>query len=212
VTEGSPAPGPDGGAPLFPVFLRLEGRRVVLVGGGRVATGKLEGLLATGAAVTVVAPETSLEVDRAPVELRRRPFVASDLDGAWLVVAAATPEVNRLVREAAEERRVFVNAVDDPASASAFTGGVLRRGGITVAVSTEGRAPALAGLLREGLDALVPDEVEEWVREARSLREKQRRAGVPMPRRRPALLEALNRLYAGRKDPSPAAPSRPVTT
>ena len=212
MTEGSPAPGPDGGARLFPVFLRLEGRRVVLVGGGRVATGKLEGLLATGAAVTVVAPETSLEVDRAPVELRRRPFVASDLDGAWLVVAAATPEVNRLVREAAEERRVFVNAVDDPASASAFTGGVLRRGGITVAVSTEGRAPALAGLLREGLDALVPDEVEEWVREARSLREKQRRAGVPMPRRRPALLESLNRLYAGRKDPSPAAPSRPVTT
>jgi len=111
-------------------------------------------------------------------------------------VAAATPAVNRRVREAAEERRVFVNAVDDPESASAYQGGVLRRGGVTVAVSTEGKAPALAGLLREGLEAVLPDEVESWVGAASALREQQRREGVPLSRRRPLLLEALNHLYA----------------
>jgi siroheme synthase-like protein len=188
---------------LFPVFLRLEGRNVLLVGGGRVAAGKLAALLETGANVTVVAPEIRDEIAAAAVNLRQRAFSADDLDGVWFVVAAATPDVNRRVRETAEALHVFVNAVDDPGSASAYTGGVLRRGGVTLAVSTEGRAPALAGLLREALDSVLPDEVDEWVRTARVLRERQRQAGVPMPRRRPLLLEALNRLYA-EKDRSAA--------
>ena len=96
-----------------------------------------------------------------------------------------------------------MNAVDDVPSASAYTGGVLRRGGVTIAVSTEGRAPALAGLLREGLEAVLPDEIESWVSEARRLRERQRLAGVPFQQRRPLLLEALNRLYAERVGATP---------
>jgi len=171
---------------------------VVVVGAGPVAAGKLPGLVGTGADITVIAPGVHPSIAGAPVRIERRAFVAADLDGAWFVLAAATPEVNRHVRAAAEERRVFVNAVDDPASASAYTGGVLRRGGVTIAVSTEGRAPALAGLLREGLDAALPDEVEEWVGAARTLRERQRRDGVSMGRRRPALLAELNRLYAAK--------------
>jgi uroporphyrin-III C-methyltransferase/precorrin-2 dehydrogenase/sirohydrochlorin ferrochelatase len=129
----------------------------------------------------------------------RRPFAPADLDGAWLVLAAATPEVNRAVAAAAEERRIFVNAVDDAASASAYTGGVLRRGGVTIAVGTEGRAPALAGLLREGLEAIIPDEIEGWVGAAESLKERQRAAGVPIGERRPLLLQALNELYGKRR-------------
>ena len=113
-------------------------------------------------------------------------------------VAAATSEVNREVAAAAEARRIFVNAVDDPANGSAYTGGVLRRGGVTIAVSTDGRAPALAGLLREGLEAVVPDEIETWVRAAEWLKERQRAEGVPMGERRPRLLEALNELYRNR--------------
>lgn len=182
-------------SPLFPVFLKLRGRRVLLVGGGPVARGKLAGLLEAGARVTVVAPEVRPEIEAADVTVRPRAFTPADLDGAWLVVAAAPPEVNRAVAAAAEGRGVFVNAVDDPAPASAYTGGVFRRGGITIAVSTEGRAPALAGLLREALEALIPDEVASWVDEARRLRERQKAEGVPMGRRRPLLLEALNRLY-----------------
>ncbi len=194
---------------LFPVFLRLAGRNVLLVGGGTVAAAKLPALLETGAAVTVVAPEIRAEIASSPVTLRQRPFAADDLEGAWFVVAAATPEVNRRVRETAEALRVFVNAVDDPESASAYTGGVLRRGGVTVAVSTEGRAPALAGLLREALDAVIPQEVDVWVRTAAALRAEQRRGGVHMARRRPLLLEALNRLYSDKATLPPQVEARP---
>lgn len=184
--------------PLFPLFLKLAGRRVLVVGAGRVAAGKLPGLLASGAQVAVVAPEVRPEFEVAEVEIWRRPFEPWDVDGAWLVIAAAPPEVNRAVVQAASAQHVFVNAVDDVASATAYTGGVLRRGGLTIAVATEGRAPALAGLVREGLEAVLPDEIEEWVTEARRLRERQRLAGVPFQQRRPLLLEALNRLYAER--------------
>jgi uroporphyrin-III C-methyltransferase / precorrin-2 dehydrogenase / sirohydrochlorin ferrochelatase len=184
--------------PLFPLFLKLNGRRVLLVGAGRVAASKLPGLLASGAQVAVVAPEVRPEFETAEVEIWRRGFAPWDVDGAWLVVAAAPPDVNRAVVQAASAQRIFVNAVDDVASASAYTGGVLRRGGLTIAVATEGRAPALAGLVREGLEAVLPDEIESWVTEARRLRERQRLAGVPFHQRRPLLLEALNRLYASR--------------
>ena len=185
-------------SPLFPVFLKLRGRRVLLVGGGPVARGKLAGLLEAGARITVVAPEVRPEIEAADVTVLERAFTPADLEGAWLVVAAAPPDVNRAVAAGAEDRGVFVNAVDDPAPATAYTGGVFRRGGITIAVSTEGRAPALAGLLREALEAVIPDEVASWVEEAQRLRERQKAEGVPMGRRRPLLLEALNRLYAAR--------------
>lgn len=90
---------------------------------------------------------------------------------------------------------MFVNAVDDAERASAYTGGVFRRGGVTIAVSTEGRAPALSGLLREGLEAVVPEDIESWVNTANELRRAQRASGVPMGDRRPLLLRSLNRLY-----------------
>jgi uroporphyrin-III C-methyltransferase/precorrin-2 dehydrogenase/sirohydrochlorin ferrochelatase len=186
-------------APLFPVFLKLAGRRVLLVGGGSVAATKLRSLLEAQADVTVVAPEPRAEILASGARVLARGFVETDLDGAWLAVAAATPEVNRRVRTAGDARRVFVNAVDDPEVASAYTGGVLRRGGATVAVSTEGRAPALAGLLREGLEAVIPDEIETWVGEAQTLRARQKAQGVPLAERRPLLLEALNRLYAAKR-------------
>jgi siroheme synthase-like protein len=186
------------GEPLFPLFLKLAGRRVLVVGAGPVAASKLASLRAAGADVVVVAPQVRPEIEAAGVTIRRRAFEPSDLDGAWLVVAAAPPAVNRAVTAAADERRVFVNAVDDVAHATAYTGGVLRRGGFTIAVATEGRAPALAGLVREGLEALLPDEIETWVAEAGRVRARQRAAGVPFDRRRPQLLEALNGLYEGR--------------
>ena len=166
-------------AQLFPVFLKLDGRKVVVVGGGRVAASRLPALVAGGAEVTVVAPDVRPEILAASrVTIRSRAFEPPDLQDAWLVVAAASPAVNRVVAEAAEKRRVFVNAVDDPASASAYTARVFRRGEVTIAISTGGAAPALAGLLRQGLDALVPDEIETWVAEARCLKKEQRATKV----------------------------------
>jgi uroporphyrin-III C-methyltransferase / precorrin-2 dehydrogenase / sirohydrochlorin ferrochelatase len=183
---------------LFPLFLKLTGRKVLVVGGGPVAASKLPALLEAGAEVTVVAPEVREEIGASRARVLRRGFEPGDVDGAWLVVAAAPPEVNAAVAAAAAERQVFVNAVDDADRASAYTGGVLRRGGVTVAVSTEGRAPALAGLLREALEAVLPEEIEDWVGVAHSLREAQRAGRVPMAQRRPQLLAALNELYAAR--------------
>ena len=223
---------------LLPLFLNLTGRVVVLVGGGPVATAKLQQLVAAGARVRVVAPSVTEEIEAvvarpfqgrgrgagtsapearrraspeldapsierrrespAPhpdVVLARRPFEPADLDEAWLVVAAATPAVNRHVADVAETRRIFVNAVDDPANATAFLSGVVRRDGVTLAISTSGAAPALTALLREGLEALLPRDLAHWMWQARAARVAWRREGVPMETRKPRLLQALNALY-----------------
>jgi siroheme synthase-like protein len=180
---------------LFPAFLKLAGRQVVVVGGGRVAASKLDGLRRSGADVTVVAPEVQPAIREAGVRVHERAFHVSDLDDAWFVVAAATPEVNREVAREAERRRIFVNAVDDPPNASAYLGGVLRRGGVTIAVSTNGDAPALAGVLRESLDAVLPADLDRWTECARRIRGEWKAHGVPMTERRPKLIEALIDLY-----------------
>ena len=153
----------------------------------------------------VVAPDVCPSIaaaDPARVQRFERPFTASDLDEAWLVVAAATPAVNREVAAAAEDRRLFVNAVDDPPNASAFLSGVVRRDGVTIAISTSGDAPALTALVREGIDALLPEDLAAWKQIARTTRLAWRRDGVPMEERKPRLLRAINARYetGGRED------------
>jgi siroheme synthase-like protein len=184
---------------LFPTFLKLQGRRVLLVGGGPVAAGKLRGLLEAGADVTVVAPAIVLEIAAAPVTTVTRRFQVSDLDGISFVVAAAPPDVNREVAAAAQARGIFVKAVDDVESASAYAGAVVRRAGVTIAISTDGDAPALAGLVREALEALLPDDLDKWMETARASRREWLERKVPMAERRPLLLEALNALYVERQ-------------
>jgi siroheme synthase-like protein len=184
---------------LFPTFLKLKGRPVLLVGGGPVAAGKLRGLLDAGADVSVVAPAILLEIGAAPVTTTMREFRPSDLDGVSFVVAAAPPDVNREVAAAAHARGIFVNAVDDVENASAYAGAVVRRAGVTIAISTDGEAPALAGLAREALELLLPDDFEQWMECARAARRDRLERKVPMAERRPLLLEALNALYADRR-------------
>jgi uroporphyrin-III C-methyltransferase/precorrin-2 dehydrogenase/sirohydrochlorin ferrochelatase len=180
---------------LYPAFLKLEGLPVVVVGGGPVALSKLDGLLAAGAQVTVVAPSVIDEI-RAKATVIEQPFRAAHLAGARWVVAAATPEINRDVAAAAAERGLFVNAVDDPSVATAYLGGVIRRGPVEIAISTGGLAPALAGLLREALDAILPHDLDQWSTVATLIRAEWKRDRVPMPQRRPLLLRALERLYS----------------
>jgi uroporphyrin-III C-methyltransferase / precorrin-2 dehydrogenase / sirohydrochlorin ferrochelatase len=193
---------------LFPTFLKLKGRRVLLVGGGPVAAGKLRGLLEAGAEVTVVAPAIRLEIVAAPVNTAMRGFQPSDLDGVSFVVAAAPPDVNREVAAAAQARGIFVNAVDDVESASAYAGAVVRRAGVTIAISTDGDAPALAGLVREALETLLPDDLDQWMDCARASRREWLERKVPMAERRPLLLDALNALYAARETPVTAGGAR----
>jgi siroheme synthase-like protein len=187
---------------LLPLFVTLTGRRVVLVGGGTVAAAKLQQLQAVGADVCVVAPSVHEAIAQSGVAVALRPFEPADLDGAWLVVAAATPEVNGAVATVAEKRQLFVNAVDDPPNASAFLSGVVRRADVTVAISTSGDAPGLTGLLREALDAVLPQDLDKWMAVAREERAKWRRDAVPMDKRRPLLLEALNKIYELAAEPA----------
>ncbi len=180
---------------LLPLFVNLRGRRVVLVGAGPVAASKLTQLTAAGADVRVVAPDIHPAIAASGVSIECREFADADLEGAWLVVAAAPPAVNRAVAAAAEARRLLVNAVDDPPNATAYLGGVVRRDGVTIAISTSGAAPAMAGLLREGIDDLLPDDLARWMGVAADERVRWKRTGEPMEARRPLLLRALNRLY-----------------
>ena len=165
---------------MVPLFLNVSGRRIVLVGRGPVAESKQRQFAAEGADVRTIDPDQ---------------FQASHLDDAWLVVAAASLEINRDVARAAEARRIFVNAVDDPANATAYLSGIVRRDGVTIAISTEGAAPALTALLREALDEVLPHDLEQWVDTARDARNAWKRSSVPMEQRKPLLLAALNRLY-----------------
>ena len=185
---------------LLPLFLDLTGRDVLLVGGGPVAAAKLRQLRAAGARVRVVSPLVLAEIAAAEegeggVEILRRPFAPADLDGVWLVVAAATPEVNRQVAEAASIRRLFVNAVDDPDNATAYLSGVVRRDDVTIAISTSGAAPALTALLREAIDAVLPGDLATWLRTAGEQRLRWRRDRIAMEARKPLLLRALNAIY-----------------
>ena len=159
----------------YPVNLIVAGRRCVVVGAGRIAARKIEALLAAGADVHVVAPKLGDRVrawrDDERIDADEREFEASDLDGAWLATAATDDlAVNHAVFEAGAERRVWVNAADDPDNCSFTLMSVVRRGDLVVTVGTGGRSPALAAWLKERFTAELGPEYEtllELLSEAR---------------------------------------------
>jgi siroheme synthase-like protein len=137
-------------SPTYPVALVLAGRRCLVVGGGRVALRKAQGLLAAHSVVTVVAPEIDERVAALPVTVERRPYAAGEAAAYFLVVTATgRPEVDRAVYADGERAGVLVNAADDLAGCSFILPAVLRRGPVSVAVSTDGTSPALASWLRD---------------------------------------------------------------
>ncbi|MDT4917122.1 MAG: uroporphyrin-III C-methyltransferase / precorrin-2 dehydrogenase / sirohydrochlorin ferrochelatase [Pseudonocardiales bacterium] len=140
----------------FPLLLDLAGRRVVVVGAGRVGARRARALAAAGADVLVVAPDLGAEVDELPVGTARRRFEPTDLDGAWLVVACTDdPDVNAGVAVAAEQRRVFCVRADAAGEGTARTPAVARHDGLTVAINggdDPGRAVALRDAIAAALD------------------------------------------------------------
>jgi uroporphyrin-III C-methyltransferase / precorrin-2 dehydrogenase / sirohydrochlorin ferrochelatase len=139
----------------FPLLLDVAGRRVVVVGGGTVASRRAAALRDAGADVLVVAPRVARELETLDVALERRGFTAGDLDGAWLAVACTDdPGVNAAVVAAAEQRRIFCVRSDAAADGSARTPAVLRRDGLTVAV-TGGDDPLRAVALRDAISVAL---------------------------------------------------------
>lgn len=146
----------------YPVNLVLEGRSCLVVGGGRVALRKVEGLVACGAKVLVVAPRLDPDLsDQVGVTCEQRGWEPRDLAGVWLVIAATDdPAVNRAVYEAGERAGIWVNGADDPTNCSFTLPSVVRRGDLQVAVSTGGRSPALASWLRRRYEGELGPEYE----------------------------------------------------
>jgi len=144
----------------YPVVLDLGGRPVLVVGGGAVAERKVEGLRAAGASITVVSPRVSARLakmaDDGDIRVRRRSYRRSDLRGVAIVFAATDDRnVNAAVAADSRRRRIWVNAADDPDHCDFILPSVLRRGSLLVSVTTGGRSPALARIVREELERLL---------------------------------------------------------
>lgn len=164
------------GKTYYPVFLDLEGRSCVVIGGGPIAEGKITGLLEAGARLTVVAPDLTpalAELDRrGRFERRNRNYRPGDLKGAFLAVAATDSRaVHERVAVEAKRRNVLLNVVDDIPLCQFIAPSVARRGDLTVAVSTGGKAPVLAVRLRQEIERLLRPEHARFLEIAATLRQ-----------------------------------------
>lgn len=174
----------------FPLFCRLQGRRCLLVGAGDVAERKARLLLEAGAELRVGAPDFSPAfrawAQKRAVTLLPGHFDPHWLNGCWLVVAATSDNaVNQQVAEAAERQQIFCNLVDAPQQASAIVPSIIDRSPLMVAVSSGGRAPVLARLLREKLEARLPQHLGQLAQLAGHLRARvKKQYGAPGARRR----------------------------
>ena len=174
----------------YPIFLDLRGKTAVVVGGGEVALRKIEALLAAGAVVRVVAPEIRPDIEglerHGVLQIVRRSYRAGDLEGAILAIAAtSSPEVNRFVSDEASRNNVLLNVVDAQDLSDFIVPSVVRRGDLTVAISTGGLSPALARRLREKLEETLVPEYGAFLRLLGSMRSRVRRE-LPVLRQREA--------------------------
>ncbi|MGY3862947.1 siroheme synthase CysG [Aeromonas lacus] len=173
----------------LPIFCRLDNKPVLLVGGGEVAERKARLLLDAGAQLTVVAPELDPELAElaanGSIEWLAGEFAPAQLTGKWLVVAASDRrEVNALVYHSANQARIFANVVDDPKRSSFIMPSIIDRSPLMVAISSGGKAPVLARLLREKLEALLPQHLGAVATFAGSLRERVKARFASMGERR----------------------------
>jgi siroheme synthase-like protein len=177
---------------LFPLFVKLEGRRVVVVGGGEIATSKMEGLLQAGANVVVVSPALNAQltslVRENKVVWREKEFSPADLQDAFLAIAATSvPSVNEAVYRAADARGLLCNAVDDIENCHFYYGAVVQRGDLQIAISTNGKSPALAQRLRKELEAQFGAEYENWIEWLGAARDALRASGASQSSNKEAL-------------------------
>src|ERR1700722_2438236 len=153
---------------VFPMFLKLEGRRCLVVGAGTIAEGKIGGLIATEAALRVGGPEATAQVQawagEGKIDWERRKFQPSDLEGVFLVVAAtSSTALHEEIYAEARQMGVLCNVVDVPHLCDFFYPAIVRRGSLQIAISTAGESPALSQRLRKELEKQFGPEYEAWV-------------------------------------------------
>ena len=166
------------------MFVKLDGRRCLVVGAGTVAEAKIESLLATGASVRVVAPAATPRVREwardTRIEWSVREFDADDLAGVFLVIAATnSPALHDEIYAEARRRGILCNAVDEPERCDFYFPAVVRRGELQIAISTGGLSPALAQRLRKELEQQFGPEWEDWVAQLGRTRDELK--SFPMP-------------------------------
>lgn len=170
----------------FPIFLEMKQRRCLVIGGGAVAERKIAGLLDVGANVAVISPDVTEKIARWSkerwVHLIARRYQAGDLAGYELVfIATNDNEVNAVAYNEARERGVWANAADDPAHCDFILPSVLRRGDLTVAVSSGGVSPALARTIREELEIHLSHEYEQLAKLASEARAELHKRSLNVP-------------------------------
>ncbi len=183
------------GTNLFPAFLKIEGRRCLVVGAGSVGEEKIGGLLRAGAEILVVAPSATTRVRdwsaARSIRWEQRKFRAADLRGIFVVVAAtSSAALHETIFRLARRRGVLCNVVDDPKRCDFYYGSVVRRGSLQIAISTAGLSPALAQRLRKRFDEEFGLEYELWMEEIGKARERLFGRNIE-PERRKTLLHRL---------------------
>lgn len=159
----------------YPIMLRLEGKRAVVVGGGKVAEQKVGSLIGTGAEIVVISPEVTEELERlaagGTIKWKKKSYSEDDIQGAFLVFAATNDKtVNHLVSRSADAHQL-VNIVDNPQDSDFHVPSHFERGRLSIAVSTGGASPSLAKKLREQLEAQYDETYEEYLEFLFSARE-----------------------------------------
>lgn len=182
---------------FYPVFMDLRDRPVLVVGGGTVATRKVESLIEAEATITLVAPDVTETLQRfgqsGSIRIHQRNFRETDLDGALLVITATDdPAIQEEVAAAARARRIPVNTVDQPRLCDFIVPAVVRKGDVVVAISTSGKSPALAAALRAKLDAVITEDTARAARLLGDIRGEVH-ARFPEPERRKAVFEKIVR-------------------
>jgi len=180
---------------LFPMFLKLEGKRCLVVGAGNVGEPKIGGLIDTGAHIRVIALRASETVQgwaqAGKISLELRAFDADDLDVTFLaVVATASRALNESIYRVAQRRGVLCNVVDVPEYCDFYYPAVVRRGDLQIAISTNGRSPSLSQKLRQQLDRQFGPGYAQWVAELGATRKLVMASDLD-PERKKELLHSL---------------------
>jgi precorrin-2 dehydrogenase/sirohydrochlorin ferrochelatase len=185
---------------LFPMFVKLDGRHVLVVGAGQVGEPKIRGLLPTGAKIRVVAHKASKAVREwarvGQIVLEERDFVLSDLDNVFLVVVATSSrDLNEFVFGEARSRRILCNVVDVPEQCDFYYSAVVQRGDLQIAISTSGQSPSLAQKIRQQLERQFGPGYAQWVAELGETRRKVLASHLDSERKRD-LLQSLASIEA----------------
>ncbi len=167
----------------YPMLLNISRKKCVVVGGGRVALRKVKTLLEHGASIEVISPDLCPElielVEQGQLHIQRRHYQPGDLQKAFIAIAATdNSDINLQVVKEAQSKAVLVNAVDDPDNSDFIVPSYSHRGGITIAVSTAGKSPALARKVRTRLEKELGDEYAALVHLIGEVRTEVRRQGI----------------------------------